>query len=139
MNNSELYKMLDTRLAAMEEHNRKIEEHNKNIDNALNSLEEHNKNIDNALNSLEEHSKKVDKALISLNERMTKVEESVNFTKLTLELDVLPQLKEIQACYVDTFKRYQSGNEDIGSMKEDIQVMKKVIRNHSIILQQMQS
>lgn len=111
MNNSELYKMLDTRLASMEEHNRKIEE----------------------------HSKKVDKALISLNERMTKVEESVNFTKLTLELDVLPQLKEIQACYVDTFKRYQSGNEDIGSMKEDIQVMKKVIRNHSIILQQMQS
>ena len=73
MNNSELYKMLDTRLASMEEHNRKIEEHNKNIDNALNSLEE--------------HSKKVDKALISLNERMTKVEESVNFTKLTLELD----------------------------------------------------
>lgn len=55
MNNSELYKMLDTRLASMEEHNRKIEEHNKNIDNALNSLEEHNKNIDNALNSLEEH------------------------------------------------------------------------------------
>ena len=52
MNNSELYKMLDTRLASMEEHNRKIEEHNKNIDNALNSLEEHNKNIDNALNSL---------------------------------------------------------------------------------------
>ena len=125
MNNSELYKMLDTRLASMEEHNRKIEEHSKNVDKTLISLEE--------------HSKKVDKALISLNERMTKVEESVNFTKLTLELDVLPQLKEIQSCYVDTFKRYQSGNEDIGSMKEDIQVMKKVIRNHSIILQQMQS
>lgn len=125
MNNSELYKMLDTRLASMEEHNRKIEENNKNVANALNSLEEHSKNVDKTLNSL--------------NERMTKVEESVNFTKLMLELDVLPQLKEIQACYVDTFKRYQSGNEDIGSMKEDIQVMKKVIRNHSIILQQMQS
>ena len=31
MNNSELYKMLDTRLASMEEHNRKIEEHKGNL------------------------------------------------------------------------------------------------------------
>lgn len=40
MNNSELYKMLDTRLASMEEHNRKIEEHSKNVDKTLISLEE---------------------------------------------------------------------------------------------------
>lgn len=51
--------------------------------------------------------------------------------KLTLENDVLPRLHTIESCYTSTYKRYQSGIAQIDAMQSDIEIMKKVIAEHS--------
>lgn len=70
----------------------------------------------------------LDKKLLPINDRLKKIE-------LTQENDILPRLQNIEACYTSTYKRYQTGIEQIDAMLSDIQVMKNVLREHSKILQ----
>ena len=64
----------------------------------------------------------------TVNDRLKKIE-------LTQENDIHPLLHNIESCYRSTFNRYQSGVEQIDAMQADIEVMKKVIQEHSIKLQ----
>lgn len=70
----------------------------------------------------------LDKKLKPVNDRLKKIE-------LTQENDILPRLQNIEACYTSTFKRYQTGVEQIEGMQIDIDVMKNVIAEHSEKLQ----
>lgn len=70
----------------------------------------------------------LDKKLKPVNDRLKKIE-------LTQENDILPRLQNIEACYTSTFKRYQTGVEQIEAMQSDIEVMKRVIQEHSEKLQ----
>lgn len=70
----------------------------------------------------------LDKKLKPVNDRLKNIE-------LTQENDILPRLQNIEACYTSTFKRYQTGVEQIEGMQIDIDVMKKVIAEHSEKLQ----
>ena len=54
---------------------------------------------------------------------------------LTLENSISPRLQNIEACYVSTYKRYQSGVDQFDAMDVDIQIMKSVLREHSEKLQ----
>ena len=70
----------------------------------------------------------LDKKLKPVNDRLKKIE-------LTQENDILPRLQNIESCYTSTYKRYQTGIEQIEAMQADIDVMKSVIREHSEKLQ----
>lgn len=70
----------------------------------------------------------LDKKLKPVNERLKKIE-------LTQENDLLPRLQNIESCYTSTYKRYQTGIEQIEAMQADIDVMKSVIREHTEKLQ----
>ena len=72
----------------------------------------------------------LDKKIKPVNDRLKKIE-------LTQENDILPRLQNIEACYISTYKRYQTGIEQIDAMQDDIDVMKNVIREHSEMLQKM--
>lgn len=72
----------------------------------------------------------LDKKLKPVNDRLKKIE-------LTQENNILPRLQNIQACYTSTFNRYQTGIEQIEAMQADIDVMKKVIAEHSEKLQKL--
>ena len=69
-----------------------------------------------------------DKKLKPINDRLKQIE-------ITQENEILPRLQNIEACYTSTFKRYQTGIEQIEAMQADIDVMKKVISEHSEKLQ----
>lgn len=71
-----------------------------------------------------------DKKLKPVNDRLRKIE-------LTQENDILPRLQNIEACYTSTFKRYQTGGEQIDAMQDDIDVIRSVIREHSEKLQKL--
>ncbi len=73
-------------------------------------------------------SEMLDKKLKPVNDRLKKIE-------LTQENDILPRLQNIEACYTSTYKRYQTGIEQIEAMQADIEIMKKVITEHSEKLQ----
>ena len=51
--------------------------------------------------------------------------------KITLENDILPRLQNIESCYTSTYRRYESGANQIGSMQSDIDIIKKVVQEHS--------
>lgn len=72
----------------------------------------------------------LDKKLKPINDRLKKIE-------LTQENDILPRLQNLEACYTSTYRRYQTGVEQIDAMQADIDVMKSVIREHSEKLQKL--
>lgn len=72
----------------------------------------------------------LDKKLKPVNDRLKKIE-------LTQENDILPRIQNIESCYTSTYKRYQTGVEQIEAMQADIDVMKKVIAEHSEKLQKL--
>lgn len=59
----------------------------------------------------------------------------INDTKLLLENDVLPRLQNIESCYTSTYRRYASGIEQIEAIQSDVQILKKVVAEHSEKLQ----
>ena len=69
-----------------------------------------------------------DKKLKPINDRLKKIE-------LTQENDILPRLQNIESCYTSTYKRYQTGVEQIEAMQADIDILRKVVTDHSEKLQ----
>ena len=69
-----------------------------------------------------------DKKLKPVNDRLKNIE-------LTQENDMLPRLQNIESCYTSTYKRYQSGIEQLEAIQADIDVIKSVVREHSEKLQ----
>lgn len=70
-----------------------------------------------------------------LDKKLKPIDERTKRLEITLENDVLPRLQNIEACYTSTYKRYQDGSDHIDAMKSDIEIMKKVITEHSEKLQ----
>ena len=69
-----------------------------------------------------------DKKLKPIEQRLTSIE-------LTLENDIKPQLQNIQTCYTSTFDRYKNQVEGYEAMQSDIDIIKKVVTEHSEKLQ----
>ena len=72
----------------------------------------------------------LDQKLKPVNDRLKKIE-------LTQENEILPRLQNIEVCYTSTFKRYQSGAEQIEAMQADIDIIKQVVTEHSEMLQKL--
>ncbi len=72
-----------------------------------------------------------------LDSKLKPIKDDVRGINLTLENDILPRLQNIESCYTSTYRRYQSGINQIEAMQADIEVMKKVIAEHSEKLQKL--
>lgn len=70
-----------------------------------------------------------------LDKKLKPIDEQTKRLEITLENDVLSRLQNIEACYTSTFKRYQDDADQIEAMQSDIDIMKKVIAEHSEKLQ----
>ena len=72
-----------------------------------------------------------------LDSKLNPIKKDVKSINLTLENDILPRLQNIESCYTSAYRRYQSGINQIESMQADIEVIKKVIAEHSEKLQRL--
>lgn len=52
-----------------------------------------------------------------------------------LENKIIPRLNTIESCYTATYNRYQDYADKMQSAFEDIELMKKVVAEHSKLLQ----
>lgn len=52
-----------------------------------------------------------------------------------LENNVIPRLNTIESCYTDTYNRYKDYGDRMQSAFEDIALLKKVVSEHSVKLQ----
>ena len=73
-------------------------------------------------------SEMMDKKLEPIKERLTNIE-------LTQENDILPRLQNIESCYTSTYCRYANGIEEMEMLKSDMEVIKRVVMEHSEKLQ----
>ena len=77
--------------------------------------------------------------LLAMSEMMDRklepLKDDIKRVNVTLENDILPRLQNIESCYTTTYKRYQAGITQIEAMQADIDIMKKVIAEHSEKLQ----
>lgn len=55
----------------------------------------------------------------------------VHQIKLFQENVILPRLNTIESCYLDTYKRYQRDADQMETVYEDVQLLKKVVAEHS--------
>ena len=95
------------------------------------------KDILSRLGKLEQSQERLEQSYERLEQSYERLEKSQKKMELTLENNILPRLQTIEECYLSTFERYQSGVKQIGTMQNDIDVIKTTITRHSEILQKL--
>ena len=75
--------------------------------------------------------RKLDARLNPIENRIKRIEVDI------LESKVIPRLNTIESCYTSTYDRYKDSIEEYEALKQDINIMKKVISEHSEKLQKL--
>lgn len=78
---------------------------------------------------------KLDSRLRPIENRLDRIETKVANISLTLENDIRPRLNTIESCYTDTYNRYKNYADKIESVFDDVEILKKVVTEHSEKLQ----
>lgn len=72
---------------------------------------------------------------IKLRAELQPIKDDIRDIKLDIENDIKPQIQLLAENYVPAAKRFEKVSAQIESMQEDIEIMKKVIAEHSEKLQ----
>jgi len=70
-----------------------------------------------------------------MDKKLKPVQDSITQIKITQENDILPRLQNIESCYTSTYNRYANGIEQLDAVIQDIEILKKVVTEHSVKLQ----
>lgn len=70
-----------------------------------------------------------------LKNNLQSTKDEVHQIKLYQENVILPRLQTIESCYTDTYNRYKDYAEKMDAAFADIELLKKVVTDHSEILQ----
>ena len=73
--------------------------------------------------------KKLDARLKPIENRVKRIEIDL------LENNVIPRLNTIESCYTDTYNRYKDYADKMQAAFDDIELLKKVVSEHSKMLQ----
>lgn len=73
--------------------------------------------------------------LLETKNDLQETKNEVHQIKLYLENLIVPRLDTIESCYLDTYNRYQNYTDKMQASFDDIEVMKKVLLEHSEKLQ----
>ena len=65
------------------------------------------------------------------------MQSEIHQIKLCQENVILPRLETIESCYVDTYHRYRDNADRMDAVFADVDIMKKVIAEHSKTLQKL--
>lgn len=79
--------------------------------------------------------KKLKSELQPLKNDLQTVKDEVHQIKLYQENVILPRLNTIESCYTDTYNRYKDYADKMDAVFEDIELLKKVVTEHSEKLQ----
>ena len=63
------------------------------------------------------------------------VERRAQSIELLLENNIIPRLQNIESCYTSTFRRYTNRTEQIDAIQSDVDILKRVVSEHSEKLQ----
>lgn len=66
-----------------------------------------------------------------MDKKLEPIKKDVRDTRLILENDILPGLGTIESCYTSTYRRYASGINQLESIQSDVDILKKIVGEHS--------
>lgn len=90
------------------------------------------------MNALDEKVNALDERMDRLEGRMTSLESAGKKMRVLLENEVLPRLQNIEACYLSTYRRYAEGMEKMEAFQTDMELVKKVVAEHSVKLKRLE-
>ena len=104
----------------------------------LDRLEEKVEQLDKRLTSVEEKVDRLDKRLTSVEEKvvqhgksMRTLNHKIRHMEILTENDIVPRIKNIELCYAGTYERYSPYVEKIDGLCTDVDLLKKVVQEHS--------
>lgn len=112
-----------------------LESQMEQFDERVEHLEGQIKHLQDRADHLEEGMKDLRCRMSIFEEDMCKVKQSVHRLELQGENEVMPRLKTIEACYTSTFVRYKDGVVQMEVLQTDVDVLKRVVSEHSLKLQ----
>ena len=98
------------------------------LENRLEALENRFEALENRVGTLETKSDSTENSIASLTNAVINIQ-------LLIEDQILPRLQTIESCYLDTYERYSAGADKIQATIDDVDILKKVVRRHSELLQ----
>ena len=110
------------------QHLEKVDQHLEKVESRLDDVEQHLKKVDQRLDDVEQHLKKVDQRLDDMDQDLRNV-------KLHLENVTDKNIQLLSENYMPAAMRYQSATEQMETMQDRIDVLEKVVAEHSVKLQ----
>ena len=101
------------------------------IEAKLEQIETRLEKVETRLEEIETRLEKVETKLEELETRLEELETRVKKLELLHETDVLPRVSTIEECYISTYERYKENVEHIEAMRSDIDIIKRVLLEHS--------
>ncbi len=111
---------------------RKLDE---KLDSRLKPIETDIKEMKTDIRTLKGEMKEVKTDIQTMKTEIYVMKEDIQRINLFQENVILPRLNTIESCYTDTYKRYQIYNERMETAFDDIDILKKVVAEHSEKLQ----
>ena len=106
----------------------KVDQRLEKVESRLDDVEQHLKKVDQRLDDVEQHLKKVDQRLDDMDQDLRNV-------KLHLENVTDKNIQLLSEKYMPAAMRYQSATEQMETMQDRIDVLEKVVAEHSVKLQ----
>lgn len=124
-----LDKILDEKLE--EKLDKILDEKLEPLNTRLTRLEKVVEPIDGRLTRMEKVVESIDGRLTRLEKVVEPIGERLIHLERTVECDVVPRLRTIESCYLTTSERYLRSVDEHEGMKQDIEILKLVVENHS--------
>lgn len=129
--------LMDKKLSPINKRLQKVEGKIDTVEKRMDSLETSlNGRMDNLEDRMNNFETSVNERFDVVDKRFAQNEELLKRVSLIQETEILPRLQNIEDCYLSTYKRYQKSAEQTDAMQVDLDIMKKVLIEHSQKLQQ---
>ena len=102
-------------------------------------LEDNQETMANDITDLKKVATRLDGNQITMAADIAELKDVTKRNNLILENEVLPQLREMQACYTDTYKRYRDGIATQNKLVSDNELYGIIIKEHSKQIAELQS
>ena len=106
----------------------KVDQRLEKVESRLDDVEQHLKKVDQRLDDVEQHLKKV-------HQRLDDMDQDLRNVKLHLENVTDKNIQLLSENYMPAAMRYQSATEQMETMQDRIDVLEKVVAEHSVKLQ----
>ena len=114
----------------------------KPMENEIHSMQDQINSMQGQINSMQDEIHSIKGQINSMQDQTNSMQDQINSTqnemheiKLFQENVILPRLNTIESCYLDTYKRYKKHADKMDIYFMEHEVLKKVVAEHSEILQ----